>query len=443
MLDRLLGFERALREAGVPVSTGEGLDAMRALEHVNAARRDDFKAALRTTLCKNVSHQDAFDLLFDLHFQTALPEREDPADESLDGLMHEVAEAIAGGDEEALRRLAVRSVGALGRIEGAPTGTWFSYYQVVRTLDLPVVLGHALRAAARPDDSERAALLRREEFERRVRSFKDALLRETRRRAVAEKGPEAVARYAVRPPLEEVGFLSATQDELVRMRRAVRPLARKLAARVALKRRRSQRGVVDMRRTIRRSLSTGGVPFAPAVRHRPPHRPELFVLCDVSGSVARFARFALMLTHSLGAQFERVRSFAFVDVVDEITSLFSGEDFAEAVEDMHRKADVVQADGRSDYGTALQDFAARFAGELSPKSTVLILGDARTNYRTPRDEALAEIAGRARHVYWLSPEPAGDWDTGDSAASVYAARIDKMVEVRNLRQLEDFVSAEL
>jgi uncharacterized protein with von Willebrand factor type A (vWA) domain len=246
----------------------------------------------------------------------------------------------------------------------------------------------------------------------------------------------------VQPLPEELSFLSATAD-MEEVQRAIRPLARKLAARVAMKRRRARRGQLDMRKTVRHSLSSGGTPLDIHMRHRAPHRPELFVLCDVSSSVARFSRFGLMLTHALAAQFSKVRSFAFVDTVDEITRFFAHEDFAAAIEAMSREASVVELEDRSDYGRSIQGFLELTGKDLGPKATLLILGDARNNYRSPRADALRALKEKARHVYWLNPEAVRDWDTGDSVASAYEPFVDKMVEVRNLSQLESFIAKEL
>jgi uncharacterized protein with von Willebrand factor type A (vWA) domain len=246
----------------------------------------------------------------------------------------------------------------------------------------------------------------------------------------------------VTPLPEDLSFLSATSD-MAELRRAVRPLARKLATRIAMKRRRARRGQLDVRRTVRRSLSSGGVPFDTAFRHRAPHRPELVVLCDVSSSVSRFARFALMLTHALSSQFSRVRSFAFVDTLDEVTHFFDHEDFLVAVDRMYQEASVVHIDGHSDYGASLQRLYDVYGADIGPRTTLLILGDARNNYRAPEAWALKALRASARHTYWLNPEPVSDWDTGDSVASTYAACVDKMVEVRNLRQLEEFIARAL
>jgi uncharacterized protein with von Willebrand factor type A (vWA) domain len=437
MLDRLLDFQRALRSGGVPVSVSEGIDSLRALEHISIAAPDAMRAALAATLLKSGEHRHTFDVLFDLYFGTgrgAEAFEEDVDDDSDDELSAAVEDAVATGEGEGLRGLARRAVARYGRVD--PSRDWYSSYEVARALDLDRLLRMLLRRADELPEPERA--LRRSELRASMRAFRAAVLAETRRRVAEHRGPEAVASYAVELPLTDQSFLNMSAD-LDDLRRAIRPLARKLAARIALKRRRGRTGHLDMRRTVRHSLSTGGVPFEPAFRHRVPHRPELFVLCDVSGSVARFARFSLMLTHSLRSQFQRVRSFAFVDEIDEVTSYFEHEDFASAVEAMNRRAQVVGPEGHSDYGSCFGAFLERFGAEVRPKTTLLILGDARNNYRVPNDDALRELADRARHSFWLNPEPRGDWDGGDSVASTYAACVDEMAEVRTLRQLERFI----
>lgn len=449
MLPRLLEFERAMRAAGIPVSVSESIDAMNSLEHISFDNKTAVRSALAATMVKSQSHRPIFELLFDLYLGTgrgqASFEERDARDPEATGdeLMDELTEALMAGDDGAIDELARRAVAALGRVLSSPTGDWFSQYQVLQAMQLSIVLGRAMRRGDPAGGSPLEERLRREEFEARLERFRAAVLRDTRRRVAESRGAEAVARYAVRPRPEDLDFLSASSEEIKELKRAIRPLARRLASRVAMKRRRANRGGLDMRRTVRRSLSTGGVPFDTAFRHRAPHRPELFVLCDISGSVSRFARFALMLVHALSAQFSRVRSFAFIDTIDEVTRLFEHEDFVTAVERMNSEANVTWLDGHSDYGTSLEKFLKNYGKDLGPKSTVLILGDARNNYRATKDVALQKIAQKARHVYWLNPEPVSDWDTGDSAAVEYAVHVDKMVEIRNLRQLEDFIAHEL
>ena len=444
MLDRLLDLTGALRRVGVPVAVSEEIDALNAIKYVELADKEDVRATLAATMIKSESHRGTFDTLFDLYFGTgrgpeAFEERD--ADDRIDhgDLADELFEALLNGETSALGDIARRAVARFGRLQNSPSGDWYSNYQVMRALDLQAITN---RLDAELTGSELEKRLQRDEFEARVAEFRRLALAETRRRVAEQRGPDAVARYAVAPVVEDLPFLSATAD-MVELRRAVRPLARKLATRVAMKRRRSTRGTLDIRRTVRHSMSTGGVPFNTELRHRVPHRPELFVLCDVSSSVARFARFSLMLTHALAARFSRVRSFAFVDTIDEVTRFFEHEDFVAAVDRMNREAEVVAHDGHSDYGSVLEEFHDRHGADIGPKTTLLILGDARNNYRPREVWALDALSKRARHTFWLNPEPIGDWDTGDSAASEYASHVDRMVEVRTLRQLEEFVAREL
>ena len=448
MLARLLEFNHALREAGVPVAISEGIDAVQAIEHVDVTDRQSFKAALGATLIKAETQRPAFDTLFDLYFGTGRgpqhDEHRDLDDSTVtrEEILDELLEAIRSGDGPALSDIARRAVGRFGRLDSSSSREWFSNYEVLRTLDPDTLLDRLQQEIDEAGLIGLQAQVLRDEFERRMRTFRTAVLADTRRRVAEYRGPEAVASYAVQPLPEDLNFLSATAD-MAELRKAIRPLARKLATRVAMKRRRSTRGHLDIRRTIRHSLSTGGVPFETAHRHRTPRRPELFILCDVSSSVARFARFALMLTHALSAQFSRVRSFAFVDAIDEVTRFFEHEDFLAAIDRMNAEAGVVSDDGHSDYGSILERFLERYGNEVGPKTTLLILGDARTNYRARKVGTLKALAHKAHHTYWLNPEPIGDWDTGDSAASEYASVVDQMVEVRNLRQLEEFIERRL
>jgi uncharacterized protein with von Willebrand factor type A (vWA) domain len=443
MLDRLLEFTHALRDAGVPVSSSEGIDAARSLSFVPFESRAALKLALASTLVKSPAHRPAFDTLFTIYFESGLQERADAAPEPEDGgeLRDELATALSTGDGSGLGGLAVRAVEAFGRVENSPSGSLFFEYPVLRALDLDALRARADEGATELGPLERRLLM--DEFDQRVRRFRDAVTAEVRKRVVRRRGPEAVTRYAVRPVLEDLDLMTATADEMAELRRAVRPLARRLAAKMAMKRRRASRGRLDVRRTVRHSLSSGGVPVETFFRTRPPHRPELFVLCDVSSSVASFSRFSLMLVHALASEFQRVRSFAFVDTVDEVTRFFEQEDFSRAAELLRREARVVRIDSNSNYGVSFQTFWERFGSDLGPKSTVLVLGDARNNNRPPRERYLKLIAERARHTYWLNPESLVYWDSGDSLASLYAARVDEMVEVRNLRQLEDFVVRDL
>ncbi|MGA7097859.1 MAG: VWA domain-containing protein, partial [Acidimicrobiia bacterium] len=197
---------------------------------------------------------------------------------------------------------------------------------------------------------------------------------------------------------------------------------------------------LDFRRTMRKSLATGGVPADPQFRHPWPHRPEVWLLCDISGSMATFSRFTLQFTHAMSTHFSKLRSFAFVDTIDEVTAFFGpGVDFGSALQRVTTEAEVVWLDGHSDYGNSMETFFNRYGRQLTPRTTVIITGDARNNYRPPRAEVLADVARSSRALVWLNPEPQAYWDTGDSAMSYYAAHCTSVHEVRTLRQLELFI----
>jgi uncharacterized protein with von Willebrand factor type A (vWA) domain len=236
-----------------------------------------------------------------------------------------------------------------------------------------------------------------------------------------------------------VNFLGATRADLVALRREIQPLARRLAARLAIDHRRGSRGQLDFRRTIRASLSSGGVPVTTHHRPRRPLKTDLVVLCDLSESVTSFAHFTLLLVYALREQFTKVRAFGFVDELDEVTRFFTpGGDVIDAVTRLANEADVTWLLGRTDYGRALELFASRFPDAIGSRTSLLILGDARSNYGELALPRLTELAGRAKHTYWLNPERRAIWDTGDSRASEYGAIV-PMVECRNLAQLGEFV----
>ena len=461
MLGIITGFIDELRAAGVPVSMVEAIDGMRAVEAIEIGDRIALRETLRATLIKNVRHERAFDTAFDVYFST-VPQwsseasengeylAQQPADRSesgesapfdLDGLLESLLEALAGLDEDAIRRGARTAVDELAGMEpGRPVGGTYYLYRTLRRLDLDDLEERLLSALTDDQDlSDFDRRLLREEVEARIQRLREEIEEEIRRRLVADRGRDAVARTLRRPLIEDVDLMHATTNDLHEMEDAIGPLTRKLAAKLA-RRRRMRAGRLDFRRTMRKSLATGGVPADPQFRHPRPHRPEVWLLCDISGSMATFSRFTLQFTHAMSTHFSKLRSFAFVDTIDEVSDFFGpGVDFGSALRRVTTEAEVVWLDGHSDYGNSLETFHTRYGRQLTPRTTVIITGDARNNYRPPRDRVLGDIAEAARAVIWLNPEPEAYWDTGDSAMSHYAAHCTSVHEVRTLRQLEQFI----
>jgi uncharacterized protein with von Willebrand factor type A (vWA) domain len=368
----------------------------------------------------------------------------------VDALRELLADLLRAGDAAALAELARAAVDALGRsgasgpgVRGAGAQPGWSAYQALRVLSPETLLAQILtdlRADVDDMDGFTDEVLRRE-IRDRIAAFRRMVTDEVRRRTAEIRGRDQVARSAVPVQTEHVEFLSAHGEQLARLRRTVHPLARRLASRLAVRRRHAKRGELDMRRTLRRSMSTGGVPMRPAYRTRRPGRPELVVLCDVSGSVAGFSHFTLLLVQALREQFSKVRVFAFVERADEVTHLFEpGAELSGVMQRVLREADLVTFDGHSDYGGSFGSFAEHWGDAVGPKSSLLVLGDARTNYRDPNLAVLKRLVGQARHAHWLNPEPRRQWGSGDSAALRYADVL-PMHECRTAAQLADVVEA--
>ena len=471
LLELLNGFIVELRSAGLPVSLTENLDAVEAVKHIPIEDRETFKYALAGTLVKNHSHWKAFETVFEVYFSLRGAEYElvDGEWESDDGATQEenqqegqvqgqggsqegltqeqLAEmlfhALAKQDRNLMRTVARQSVQRFAGMEpGRPVGGTYYLYRTLRNLNLEEVLDRLLTSSA---DSESdldflEERLRKDEYEHRIEELKREIEAEIRRRLVADRGVEAMAKTLRKPLPEDVDFMHASREEMVALRRAIWPLTRKLAVRLARKRRHGRKGPLDFRRTVRHSLSYGGVPAEPKFKYPKPSKPEIMVIADISGSVAAFARFTLHLVYALNNQFSKVRSFVFIDGLDEVTDFFENvDDITEAIHRVNTEADVIWVDGHSDYGHAFEIFDERFAKDVGPKTTVIILGDARNNYHASQSWVIKNIEDKARKVFWLNPEPKSYWDTGDSIVGEYSDFCNGTFEVRNLKQLEAFV----
>ncbi|MGE3619278.1 MAG: VWA domain-containing protein [Acidimicrobiia bacterium] len=475
LTELLAGFIQELRHAGLPVSLTENLDAMEAVKHIPLEDRAAFKYALAATLVKNNAHWRAFETVFEVYFslrghQYALGEDgDDPLAALLEEMEAEQArggdqlgaggggdqmtpeelaemlyKALLRGDDALLRAVARQAVRRYAGMEpGRPVGGTYYLYRTLRNLDLDAVLDRLMaqtRTEAPAPLTPLEERLENDEFQARIDRLRKEVEAEIRRRLVADRGVEAMARTLRKPLPEDVDFMHASREEMVALRKAIYPLTRKLAVRLARKRRHGRKGPLDFRNTMRHSLSYGGVPAEPKFRYPRPSKPEIFVVADISGSVAAFARFTLHLVYAISHQFSKVRAFVFIDGVDEVTHMFEGvEDITDAVHRVNTEADVVWVDGHSDYGHAFEVFWQRWGKEITPKTTVLMLGDARNNYHASASWVLKEVRHRARHLYWLNPEPLSYWNTGDSIVGEYAVHCDGTFECRNLRQLEAFV----
>lgn len=458
---RLTGLVRALRGHGLRIGPAETVDAAAVLDVLGLTDREQMRAGLAAALLRSEGQRPVFDASFDLFFPLGIgtpeavrnsppPVPDDPEpprfgrpDPLRDQLRERLAAALAADDRAAQARLAGEVVEAFGRYGtgGTPGSDGWSAHQALGRLAPETLLARILAALRQQGADDLSDRVLADEIRRRIRDFRSLVSGEARRRVAELRGAERIAERAVAPTADRIDFLAAGRDQLAELRRTVHPLARKLATRLAARRRRAARGRIDLRRTLRRSLGTGGVPLRPAYRLRRPARPELVLLCDVSGSVAGFADFTMLLVRAMSEQFSKVRAFAFVNRTAEVTDLLrrGQDDPARLAARILAEAEVMGYHGNSDYGSALGDFADHHLDAVGPRTCVLVLGDARNNHRDPNPEALRRIAARARRVFWLNPEHPGLWGTGDSAAPAYADVVE-MHDCRNARRLGELIA---
>ena len=441
---RILSFAEELRAEGLSVGTAELLDAFEALAEVPWTQRESVREALAATLAKSQEDRRVFELIFDRFFFRAAEEEalerdvreqggidasDTHAQIDLDQLRAQIAAAVAEGDGGAMRDLARLAIAAFGRQDEGSGVIGVDVQRIRRAL--------GLRSEPQPDlppDDPRAAGLPREH----IREFEAQLRRELERAMIERSRKLPHSR-----PLNELdrALPSGPLQDLAAVHRIVAQLKRRLATQGHQARGRRRRQHVDMRRTMRASLQTGGVPIV--LKHRPvrPRRPEIFVLCDVSTSVTSASVFFLSVLHALHDAFRKLRSFVFIERISEVTDIFERErNFKAVSEAIGRDAGVADVSGYTDYGRVWEEFLAQIEDELHPRATVIVLGDARTNGRDPRADLFAAITARAGRTFWLNPEPRLYWNYGDSVIAAYE-RYCEAFECWTTSQLEDFVKA--
>jgi uncharacterized protein len=435
---RVVGFAEALRAENVAVGTSELLDAFAALEQVPWTDRLAFREALAATLAKSPEDRRVFALVFERYFFRAteaaavkegVREQDGMTGEGeqidLDALREQALQAIRDGDDSALRDLARLAIAAFGR-RGEGSGVLgVDVQRIRRALDL--------RTEGRPGEDGGEPLSRDQ-----IRRFEQHLRRELERAQIERNQALPPAR-----PLNDLdrALPSGPLQDLAAVHRVVAQLKRRLATHGHETRGRRTHAHVDVRRTMRASLQTGGVPVVLKYRPQRPRRPELFVLCDVSTSVTSASVFFLSVLHALHDAFRRMRSFVFVERISEVTDVFARErSFAAVAEAIGRDAGVADVSGYTDYGRVWREFLALVEDELHPRATLIVLGDARTNGRDPRADAFARVAAHAGRTFWLNPEPRLYWNYGDSVVRAYAPFCE-LHECWTTRQLEEFVKA--
>lgn len=458
-IDFVSDFVRHLREASLPVAMSENFDAIQAIKLVGLSDRETLRQVLKATLVKNYNYFSVFDTVFDLYF-SPIPSQVDLTDyefnqaagSTSDSLSYEeltqmLFEALVNNDEEQIKALAKLAVKLYGGMEkGRPVAGNYYIYRTLTNIEYDSLFDKLMGYfSSEEKQSLKTSNLKEQilkhELQKRLEKLKLEIEKYVRQLLVEDRGADAMIRSIRKPLPEDIEIMHASREEIKAISNVIQPLSRKLAAKLARKHQHKYQGALDWKKTIRHSLSTGGT--AVDIEFKKPHKskPDIVILADISGSVASFARFTLHLVYALSNQFSKIRSFVFIDGLDEVTKFFDEEkDITKALFRINTESKAILYDGHSDYGRVFSAFMERHLSELSNKTSVLILGDARSNYHYSNAEALKAIKKKVKHIYWLNPEPKSYWNTGDSILDDYIEYIDGAYEVRTLRQLEQFVA---
>lgn len=422
MQETLEDFFRALRAADIPVSPAEAIDAHRAVDSVGYSDRLLLKDTLCVALAKSADESHRFDDCFDMFFvrEEFKPntEEEQGADSDQgpaplpDGLPQELQDSellqmLADGDREALAQRmeqAARDAGAMNIRYVTQRGLL-----VRRILDRMGLreLEAAIRALNQNEDSPGSGEAAQELAEQRQNLFQEARqyldrLYELYARPYGEQLREEF--------LAETALSAVEQRDFDRMQKLVRKMAKKLATRYNRRRKRTRRGVLDVRRTLRKNMANDGIPFDTVWKQTKIERPRIVVICDVSRSVAAAARFLLLFLYSLNEVIATLRAFAFSDHMSDVSDIIEEKEVEVAIPEILDKIGFRP----TDYGQSFADFEEDYGDVIDRKTTVIILGDGRSNHNDPRIDLMRWMHDRAKAVIWLNPEPETFWGTGDS-----------------------------
>jgi uncharacterized protein with von Willebrand factor type A (vWA) domain len=452
----ILEFAGILRKNGIRISIEEVMHALKGVELVGLESRTQFKTVLKATWIKRAEDLEDFDRLFDLFFDPfSLPEEalSDPLSQgALADPVQAVLEQANGLFSPSFRQMILQGIAAmasslaetaeragLGDIR-YPLQTSHFAHRIRRELGMdrwPAEAEHLLSLLAQQGiaEGERALL------EEGIAARTDALA-EMVREYVDRQAQALIRKNDLQDLPRDImskGFGALSPWEIQAMREAIRELVKKIRDESALRQKRKQRGRFDLKQTLRRSLAYGGIPVEVAFRKRKKSKTRIVTLCDVSSSVWNASRFMLHMLYSLQDQFDKVRSFVFVDKVGEVTECFERYEVNEAVEAALSQADIPY-NRYTDYGSVFQEFCEDYMDAVNRKTTFIVIGDGRNNFFLPGDQYLSRIRSRARRTIWLNPENRGFWRFGDSMMHRYRKQCDEVRECRNLKQLIAFIN---
>jgi len=457
MLDLVLKFVSCARTAGLRVATSEVLDCLNQLKLVDILEEPQFAAVLRANFAKSRREQHHFERLYQMFFHELRQDASIVGSEPLSEQIHDILQALApAGEEDATLQT------VLDFLDGDPL-PYFEHLQqiganaddqnrgpgsnlgaVTQRLEIMLGLNAAETALEQFFADHRDQMnweVRRDldaHFKNRLDSARWLLTHD--RRANADSADKNISYRQRLDHLGEIHFASLTKKEVETMREVIEQLVRRLKDTVSRRYARQKRGVLDIKKTLRRAAGYQGIPLELFYRNRPLRKAKIVALCDVSGSVWSAVRFMLNMLYSLQECFTQVRSFVFVAGLDEVTNVFEDHEINLAIEKVLKEANI-EYNAATDYGLTFRQFKNRYMDVLNKKTSLIIIGDGRTNYANPEERILEEMRERSRRVIWLNPETQYFWHTGDSEMRTYMEYCDEVRPCQNLNQLLGFIES--
>jgi uncharacterized protein len=465
MKERIAEFIAILRRNGLRISLAEQIDLFRALDIIDPTDPRQFKAAFSATIVKSKWDQEVFNRLYHLYFYgltevfekmtdavvSRLFENENDFEEFV-GQLAEAEQQGLFGDLDALSQaLLVNDQAKLQELLRAAAmragiSEIRNFLQQGRfTLDILTSLGfegagQQMRTLSGMMEGLPGHNIDLEKVNNyiagQLQGLNDAVRNYVQKEL--EKFNMAEHRKILLDDLEERSFVSFSRSEIERMNDVLVEMARKLKDKISYRRKKMKHGRFSVQRTLRANQRYDGVPFKIVFDDREIDKPSVVVLCDISDSVRNASRFMLQFVYLLQDLFDKVRSFVFVEDLGEITHLFREREINDAIDYAYR-GQIINVRRRSDYGNSFVQFNRDYSTLIDRRTSVIILGDGRNNYREPKDWALGEISRKSRAVLWLNPESPSAWNFGDSVMWQYSKYCRITKEVRNLRQLREFV----
>jgi hypothetical protein len=450
MLKILTGFAACCRAFDLRVSTSEVLDTARHLALVDPLDPREFKLAVRANFAKSRRDQSRFDYLFDLFFHGIRTDSDDALSPEIKRITQGLRKSLSGDPmEQALMDFLdndplafINHIHALHTKEERPQKIFKSNMGQLSSklgvmLQINAIKSKIMALLDQGDHGEpgNAGAIRDHFRERLDRAFTLATEEPREHNDALKETPRATTG---KNQLKDKPFSNLTPLEVVEMRAVIERLVRKLKDQVGRRFAVKNRGVIDIKKTLRNSGKFQGVPLNIAFKNKPPRKSSIVAICDVSGSVWSGARFMLTLLYSLQECFARVKSFVFVADLVDITDLFQDLDINQAIE----KAlgdDTINRNAPTDYGNSFQQFKHDHMNVLNQKTTLIILGDGRSNYLNPQANILGEMRERCRRIIWLNPEQINTWTTGDSEIASYKTHCHEVRTCMNLNHLTEFI----